>query len=276
MRKRLRVIMLITAIVGSVSNFAPKATAQYVNPYTGNTFNNPVSSYLDTVIQGNIQTQNLLIQQSINRSILERSIQQQQGTNEQNTSTSEPSSSEEEPIAVDDSNPAAATSFKPVARSVVPQKIAAQIGKTPQEQQEYERDIDQLLKFYESYVQDSQWQLNDVAHAMSYYIGANYYVYTDGKEISDRKRSALYQTVSKFLVTNKDYLALNDAEKQEMYEAMAIQGSLPLLGYKSAVTEGNKEASQGFRQNAQQNLESLFGVPVAKVQFTDDGIVFQK
>lgn len=276
MRKRLRVIMLITALVGSVSNFATRAAAQYVNPYTGNTFNNPVSSYLDTVIQGNIQTQNLLIQQSINRSILERSIQQQQGTTEQNTSTSEPSSSEEEPPAVDDSNLAAATSFKPVARSLVPQKIAAQIGKTPQEQQEYESDVNQLLEFYESYVQDSKWQLNDVAHAMSYYIGANYYVYRDGKEISDRERSALYQTVSKFLATNKDYQALSDAEKQEMYEAMAIQGSLPLLGYKSAIAEGNKEATQGFRHNAQQNLESLFDVPVAKVKFTDDGIVFQK
>lgn len=75
MRKQLRAIVLITALVGSVSNFATKAAAQYVNPYTGNTFNNPVSSYLDTVLQGNMQTQNLLIQQSINRSILERSIE---------------------------------------------------------------------------------------------------------------------------------------------------------------------------------------------------------
>lgn len=57
---------------------------------------------------------------------------------------------------------------------------------------------------------------------------------------------------------------------------MAIQGSLPLLGYKSATEEDNKEASQRFRQDAEQNLENLFGVPVAKVKFTDDGIVFQK
>ena len=141
MKKQFRAIMLITALVGLGSTFATKAAAQYVNPYTGNTFNNPVSSYLDTVIQGNIQTQNLLIQQSINRSILDRSIQQQQGTTEQNTSTSEPSFREEETPAVDDSNLAAATSFKPVARSVVPQKIAAQIGKTPQEQQEYESNV---------------------------------------------------------------------------------------------------------------------------------------
>ncbi len=33
---------------------------------------------------------------------------------------------------------------------------------------------------------------NPVLSAMSYYIEANYYVYTDGKEISDRQRSALY------------------------------------------------------------------------------------
>lgn len=59
-------------------------------------------------------------------------------------------------------------------------------------------------------------------------------------------------------------------------KAMAIHGSLPLLGYKSAIPEGNKEATQGFRQDAEQNLENLFGVPVAKVKFTDDGIVFQK
>ncbi len=61
-----------------------------------------------------------------------------------------------------------------------------------------------------------------------------------------------------------------------MYEAMAIQGSLPLLGYKSATEEGNKEVTQKFCRDAEQNLENLFGVPVAKVQFTDEGIVFEK
>lgn len=93
---------------------------------------------------------------------------------------------------------------------------------------------------------------------------------------SDRQRTALYETVSKFLAENKDYLTLSDAEKQEMYEVMAIQGSLPLLGYKSATEEGNKEASQRFCRDAEQNLENFFGVPIAKVQFTDKGILFQK
>lgn len=62
-------------------------------------------------------------------------------------------------------------------------------------------------------MQDSKWQLTDVAHAISYYIGANYYVYKDGKEISDRERSALYEKLAKFLAGNKDYLALSNAEK---------------------------------------------------------------
>lgn len=59
-------------------------------------------------------------------------------------------------------------------------------------------------------------------------------------------------------------------------EAMAIQCSLPLMGYKIATEEGNQEARQRFHREAEQNLENLFGVPVAKVQFTDEGIVFQK
>lgn len=64
--------------------------------------------------------------------------------------------------------------------------------------------------------------------------------------------------------------------KQEMYEVMAIQGALPLLGYNSAVAEGNKEMSVQFRQNAKQNLEKLFSVPVAQLQFTNEGIVVNK
>ena len=64
--------------------------------------------------------------------------------------------------------------------------------------------------------------------------------------------------------------------KQEMYEVIAIQKALPLLGYNSSVAEGNKEMSVQFRQNAKQNLEKLFGVPGAQLQFTNEGIVINK
>ncbi len=61
-----------------------------------------------------------------------------------------------------------------------------------------------------------------------------------------------------------------------MYEAMAIQSLLPLMGYKSATAEGDKEMIQRFCQDAKQNLEALIGVPVAQVQFTHKGVVIQK
>ncbi len=48
------------------------------------------------------------------------------------------------------------------------------------------------------------------------------------------------------------------------------------MGYKSATDEGNKEMIQRFCQDAKQNLEALFGVPVAQVQFTHKGVVIQK
>jgi len=41
-----------------------------------------------------------------------------------------------------------------------------------------------------------------------------------------------------------------------MYEAMAIQGLLSLMGYKSATAEGDKEMIQRFCQDAKQNLEA--------------------
>lgn len=292
MKKQLRTTILVTALVGSVSSVTTKVAAQYINPHTGNIFNNPTSSYLDTVIQGNMQMQNLMIQQSIQRNLSESSLEQQpEGTNQQTpeslqeaTSSNEQNEeqvsdlvpNEENVSSSNSSTEVAATFFRPVARAVIPQQIAAKLGNTPEEKQEYEQNFTKLLEFYEGYVQERQWQLHDVAHAISYYIGANYYVSTDGKDLNPKQAWGLYNSVSKLLTEGKVLQNLSESEKQEMYEVMAIQGALPLLGYNSAVADGNKEMSAQFRQNARQNLEKLFGVPVAKVQFTDQGIVFQK
>lgn len=274
MKKQLGVLVSLVAFFGLV----PKAAAQYTGA-NGTQWNNPMSAGISVYLQGNMQMQNLMIQQSIQRSALEQAIEQ--GDQDTLPTTPSPSEDDSSTSALTHSEDttgdrAVTTSFNPVADSLIPKQIAARISNKSEEQQEYAENFNTLIDFYKSYVQDSRWQLNDVAHAISYYIGANYYVYKDGKEISDRQRTALYETVAKFLAGNKDYLALSDAEKQEMYEVMAIQGSLPLLGYKSATEEGNKEASQKFRRDAEQNLENFFGVPIAKVQFTDQGIVFQK
>jgi len=57
---------------------------------------------------------------------------------------------------------------------------------------------------------------------------------------------------------------------------MAIQSLLPLIGYKSAPAESDKEMIQRLRQDAKQNLEALIGVLVAEMQFTHEGVVIQK
>lgn len=281
MKKQLAVLMSLVGFFGLM----PKVAAQYTNPYTGNIFNNPMSSYLDTVIQGNMQMQNLMIQQSIQRNLSESSLEQQpQGTNQQTPESSpQPTLNNQQneeqvtdSVPSDSSAEVAATSFRPVARAVIPQQIAAKLGNTLEEKQEYEQNFTKLLEFYEGYVQERQWQLHDVAHAISYYIGANYYVSTDGKDLNPKQAWGLYNSVSRLLTEGKVLQNLSESEKQEMYEVMAIQGALPLLGYNSAVSEGNKEMSAQFRQNARQNLEKLFGVPVAQLQFTNEGIVINK
>ncbi len=256
----------------------PKAAAQYTGA-NGTQWNNPMSAGISVYLQGNMQMQNLIIQQSIQKHTLDQAIEQ---GDQQDTPSTAPSHSEDDsssaptPSKDTTGDRAVTTFFNPVADPLIPKQIAARISDKLEDQQEYEQNFNTLLDFYKSYVQEWQWQLNDVAHAISYYIGANYYVYKDGKDISERQRTALYETVSKFLAENKKFLALSNAEKQEMYEVMAIQGSLPLMGYKIATEEDNKEERQRFRRDAEQNLENFFGVPIAKVQFTDEGIVFQK
>lgn len=274
LNKQLRAMMLIAAVCGGVS-ITTKATAQYTNPYTGTTWNNPVSSYLDTVIQGNMQMQNLMINQSIQRNALESSIESQQEEGEETQTSDRNQEQTEENGNSSERNleesEIAATSFHPVARAILPQKIAAEMGKTPNEQREYEQNFSKLLEYYESYVQERQWQLHDVAHAISYYIGASYYVYS-GKDLDAQQAWGVYNNVSQVLTQNKVLQNLNDAQKQEMYEAMAIQGALPLLGYNISVEQGDKSGIAKFREDAKQNLEKLFGVSAAKLQLTAQGI----
>lgn len=268
-------MVLSTAVLGMVSTTATKATAQYTNPYTGNTWNNPVSSYLDTVMQGNMQMQNLMINQSIQRNALERSIESQEENREQSPDSVDSNDNQE--VTEEDVTshaPETTISFHPVARSVIPQKIADKFSQTPEEKQEYEQLFTKLLEYYESYVQERKWQLHDVAHAVSYYIGANYYVYT-GKDLDAEQAWGLYNSVAKILAQT-EVAQSSDAQKQEVYELMAIQGALPLIGYNSSQAEGDREAIAKFRQNAKQNLEKLLGVPVAKLQLTSQGIVIDK
>jgi len=72
------------------------------------------------------------------------------------------------------------------------------------------------------------------------------------EEISDRQRTALYMKQYRTLADNKDYRALSDAEKQEMYGGTAIQvsPSWVIKCYEGVA----KEASQLSAGDAEQNL----------------------
>lgn len=71
------VVGILTAIVWSglpVTAHAQYGPGEYTNSQTGRTWNNPTSSFLDTAIQNNQQMTDLMVRQSVERSLLQQSL----------------------------------------------------------------------------------------------------------------------------------------------------------------------------------------------------------
>ena len=164
------------------------------------------------------------------------------------------------------------TVFHTVEPAFVPQQLAARLGKTSGERQYIDEILTKCLNFYTDTAQQKGVPLHDVARAVNYYISTNYYVYSQGKGSTQKQMDATRDMVRANMVQDENFQRMSDRQKQEAYETLIVLAGFVDLGYGTGAKSSNELLTKPFREMAKQNLETLLGVPIEKIHFTDAGL----
>ncbi|WP_159786202.1 DUF6683 family protein [Sodalinema gerasimenkoae] len=178
--------------------------AQFTNPYTFSTWNNPISSSADTAI--------------MNRAF-------QRMVEGIGTSTAASPNSSPAPLS--------ASNFRPVARQLIPQRLASDPTLSPAEQQQLVTLYSELLTTYHDWlIEEGEQRLqNNVAGAMMYLMLTSQYVINDGEEVSQAEQEVILQNFNEALASDAHFQGLSAQGKQELYETLVISASLPMALY---------------------------------------------
>jgi Family of unknown function (DUF6683) len=229
-------------IVFAIS-LAAEGQQQWTNPYTGNKFNNPMSSYLDTVIMHNIQ------RRMLERSLREKSSQQQSKTNYD------------------------ATSFQPQNKMLIWDSMDLS-NMTPEQQKQTADLYAALLKsFDDNLIEEGQsLRRNNVTTAFIYLIVASHFIRT-GEELTDPQQEALFEQFYSLLSTDPAFTQTDNARKQMMYEAMVSTAGLMLVFDQQSKENGDAELAQSAKSLANDSWKLLFGEAADKYTINADGAI---
>lgn len=202
--------------------------AQFTNPYTFSTWNNPISSSADTAIM------NRAFQRMVEGSV--------SGTSAAVAPASNPA-------------PLSASSFRPVAWQLMPQPLASDPSLSPAEQQQLATLYSELLTTYHDWLIDEGEQRleNNVAGAMMYLMLTSQYVLNDGEELSQEEQEVVLQNFNEALASDTHFQELSAQGKQELYETLVISASLPMALY----FEGQADDDLSLITQAQAMAEAI-------------------
>jgi len=210
--------------------------AQYTNPYTSRTWNNPMSSYLDTVILHRMQ-----------RTMLERQIAARYGVRKRESAPVGrvvPSS----PKPATWSFPIEATDFRPTGTRLLPETLAASTPGATAEQKDVLKNIyHQSLEAFEK-----EARKNNVAYALTFLLGASLQIVTE-KEIPDEDAEQLARELNGALAAIPEFQKLSSKEKQAIYEVSVITGGFMMTLHQLGVTEND----DGLKQQAKELAQSI-------------------
>jgi len=237
---------------------APAATGYqtYTNAFTGRTFNNSMSSLLDTEITFSLQ-----------RQMLQRSL------------AAHPGAPSHAPAPAQPSAVVAATKFTPVGPPTVPAAFAATLHLSAADQTTFANWLTAFLGAYDRQL-DTQHEAarrNDLAGAWTFATESAYYVASSGKQLSDPQEAGLYAEFQQSLVGAQGTRTLDDARKQKLYEGLIVLGMV-MLEFDSYA---QKHADATLRANdvalAGNLLRRIFGTSsVAALTFTPGGVIVEK
>jgi hypothetical protein len=175
----MRIALVIVAILTRT------AAADWHNPYTGNTWNNPISSTLDTFIQGRIQEKALWA-----------SFAKKNGAQPQSTAKHQPYTK---------------TDFRPGRQRLVVDSVIATVAQTPEQHQVLANAMERFFDRYERTTRKY-----NVAYAIAFLIRTSLQV--NGKKLDDAQGEQLALTINDMFALSPQFMMANATDRQKLYE----------------------------------------------------------
>jgi|CXWL01.1.fsa_nt_gi hypothetical protein len=159
------------------------------------------------------------------------------------------------------------------AASSAPRLLAASY---PVEQRpKFEQAFAQMLLTYQQLESKLGIPKNDVAGAVSAFLAGNYMAYRD-ISLPDPHFMQLVKQMRAVLATNPEFIRSSPAQKREMYDQMAIIGTLMAVS-QVEVKRGNHDpnVARNFQQSAKANLEQFLKTSADRVHIDEGGLAIR-
>lgn len=246
----IRPVSLIALSILFLLGVTNNASAQYTNPYTFRQWNNPVSSYIDTILLHRIQ-----------RQMLQRSIRNRQASGTQAKGSTGKASANSRSTPSDASAPAAdapkfpitATNFKSSGVRLLPAKLAnATPDITAPQKEELGTAYLRILDAYEK-----EAPKNNVAYALTFLLGTSMQI-TQGTEVGDAEAEQIARLLNDVLAAAPEFQKLTVRDKQAVYEVAIITGGVIVAINQMGVEQNDEEMKQQAKELAQ-SVAVMFG-----------------
>lgn len=218
---------------------AAPASAQWRNPYTGNIWNNPTSSLVDTMLRGRMM-----------KDLMSRAAKK-------DSPAAKPAAG------------AARVTYRP-SPSRVPEEFSASLLETEADRAELTRYLRQVLEVYVAKARE-EGRPNDVGHALTFFVAGNYSVLHEG-DVSDAAQVSLNRQLDELLASSASLTKAGDGQKQRLAEHFVCSTFFVLAGYQQGKQLDRPEQVKLYRGLAAKNLESLLQVEAGRLRLDDGGL----
>jgi hypothetical protein len=161
--------------------------------------------------------------------------------------------------------PLSVSSFRSVGDPLMPRHVAAGVPDLDEtHRRALEGTLQELLRGYEQLLdqRDEQRLKNNLAGAFVFLVRSSYCVLKDGQELSGEQQESLLQQINASIAMGLKERRLSDKEKQELYEAVVLSGSI----IRGLYTEGSTEQLKAARDLAKELMEQWMGLTIEKVR----------
>jgi hypothetical protein len=164
------------------------------------------------------------------------------------------------------------TQFSPSMGSDLVKKLALHYPEASRT--ETERLFRQLLSGYGQIERQFGVPKHDVAGSVAAFLAGSYMAYRN-VDFPDEHFKPLVAQMRQIIGSNPDFAKASNAEKQEMYEQMAILGMFMANTQMALKEKPNAQIAANMRQAAKGYLEQFLKTDADRVQITAQGLVLK-
>jgi hypothetical protein len=173
----------------------------------------------------------------------------------------------------------AGSSFRPVGTvgPTVHKRVASSVQTLDATRRhELEAALLKLLTGYEQQLEQREEERlkNNLAGAFNFFFAQAWYVLKDGQLLNEAQRENMLEQLNSAIVAGLNERRLSDLEKQELYEAAVLAGSVIVGLYNEGKDLGRQgqEQVRTARELARELLGQMMGINLEKVRVTDTAV----